>query len=78
MSELKFYVHDDMDTLRKYSKVPMVFFNYADCYIMQEDRIVFIDKKSVAFAWLLQNTGKRKETCYPYQTDKEIQNDTSV
>ena len=70
MNDLRFHVYDDMDTLGKSCRVPSVFFNYFNCYIMQENRTVFVGRKEQATAWMKVNKNKKIENFYPDQTAK--------
>jgi len=55
-SNLELHVHDDMDLLRRNFILPLPFY-YSECYVMQQDRIVYIGSKLNTINFINNNRG---------------------
>ena len=61
---LELHVHDDMDFLFKNTNIPLVMYG-KECYIMQEDRIVYFGTKKNAAEFIKFNRGKLLKDYFP-------------
>ena len=64
MNKLDFHVYDDV-TMLKHTGIPLAFYSNAECYIMQESKIVFVGSCKMAEKFMRVNKGKKIE-CTQY------------
>ena len=59
----QFFIHDDMDTLKDL-KIPSALLHSAECYVMQENNIVYLGTRDYAQKFIEVNTGKKMDEIY--------------
>jgi hypothetical protein len=55
-SKLELHVHNDIGLLKINCILPLPFY-YSECYVMQQDRIVYIGSKLQAINYIINNRG---------------------